>query len=56
MKEAAEKADEIFSKFFSITCNYLDAKECSLYLVEEMIKTANQSVNWKDVKEIIENK
>lgn len=55
-----QKADEIFNKFYSITCSQLDAKECCLYFVEEMIEESKQSlasvINWKDVKEIIEKK
>jgi len=59
-----QTADAIFNKFDEITCNHLDAKECSIVYVNGMIDelvTLKQpayarSCFWRDVKKLIEKK
>jgi hypothetical protein len=61
-----EKAEELVNKFNSESKHYLmlDAKQCALIAVTEIIKEKNgcskyecygQDINWNEVKKEIEN-
>lgn len=62
--DAEKRSNDIFAKFYAITCNVLDAKECSLVYVNGIIdelKALEQPAYkracfWEDVRRIIEKK
>jgi hypothetical protein len=60
-----EKAKELFDKYFEVTNNYYQAKECALIAVDEMLnwfkdhsysnKNYDAFVFYNEVKQEIEN-
>jgi hypothetical protein len=58
-----EKAQELFDKYFEVTNNYYQAKECALIAVDEIIKAVNDPDDtflskdgvdyWEEVKEAL---
>jgi hypothetical protein len=61
---AKEKAQELFDKYFEVTNNYYQAKQCALIAVDEVIYNIEPSVSmdvisarikyWEQVKQEIE--
>lgn len=53
-----QKADELFNAYYQITCNMLDAKECCLVHIKDMLKECRSDMKgwWKEVMVIIEQK
>jgi hypothetical protein len=55
-----EKAQELFDKYFEVTNNYYQAKQCALIAVDEILDTVKWCIGdsqvgyWQDVKKEIE--
>jgi hypothetical protein len=56
-----EKAEELFDKYFEVTNNYYQAKECALIAIDEIMNVIIGSydyelekIYWQDVKNEIE--
>ena len=52
--DAKEKAEELFDKYFEVTNNYYQAKECALIAVDEILKLRVNIPYWQEVKQEIE--
>jgi len=55
-----QRADILFNKFYDITCNVLDTKECCYVFIEEVIEEQGSSPDrvhfWREVKRCIKEK
>jgi hypothetical protein len=55
-----EKAQELFDKYFEVTNNYYQAKQCALIAVDEILDTIKWCIGdsqveyWQEVKKEIE--
>jgi hypothetical protein len=45
-----EKAQELFDKYFEVTNNYYQAKECALIAVDEIMNVLNKHLPAEDYK------